>query len=67
MKKMNSHQKQRWNKLTSKRRKKHLKRRGHIKRLKLAERKINITRKRMEQIKTLITRAECAGGQTVLC
>ena len=50
MKKMNTKQKISWNKLTAKRTRKNLKRRPHVRALKLADRKINIARKRVEKM-----------------
>ena len=47
---MNSHQKYRWNKLTSKRRRKYLKRRDHVKQLRLAQNKVNIAVKRIAKM-----------------
>ena len=59
---MNTHQKYRWNKLTSKRRRKYLKRRDHVKQLKLAQNKINISVKRIA--KMAFYRRKYAGNQS---
>ena len=50
MKKMTTAQKNSWNKLTVKRTRKDRKRRGHVRVLKLAEKKINNIRKKVEKL-----------------
>ena len=60
---MTTTQKNSWNKLTAKRTRKNLKRRPHVKALKLAEKKINIARKRVE--KMMYYRRKYGGNQDV--
>ena len=51
MKKMNTRQKIRWNKLSANRRRRQMKRRPHVKALREAQKKINLTLRQIEAIR----------------